>query len=133
MAWALVIEDDAANRETVRLLLEDAGFDVREAADGETGLALLYDAPEPSVVLLDRLLPALGSEGMLGVVAADPRLLRHRYLLVTASPERLTPIEREMLAELDVPVIGKPYEVEALLCAVAHARERLAAGAGESG
>ncbi|RPI09835.1 MAG: DNA-binding response regulator, partial [Actinobacteria bacterium] len=36
----LVIEDDADVRTSLRLLLEDEQYDVIEASDGETGLAL---------------------------------------------------------------------------------------------
>jgi DNA-binding NarL/FixJ family response regulator len=52
----LVVEDDAAFRESVRVVLENAGFGVVEAGSGEEALRLVAD-DEPSLVLLDVHLP----------------------------------------------------------------------------
>jgi len=52
----LFIEDDDQIRLALRLALEDEGYQVREAADGRTGLAAFH-ADEPDLVLLDLRLP----------------------------------------------------------------------------
>lgn len=52
----LFIEDDDQIRLALRLVLEDEGYEVREAADGRTGLAAFH-AKEPDLVLLDLRLP----------------------------------------------------------------------------
>jgi DNA-binding response OmpR family regulator len=52
----LFIEDDDQIRLALRLALEDEGYDVREAADGRSGLAAFAEA-EPDLVLLDLRLP----------------------------------------------------------------------------
>ena len=52
----LFIEDDDQIRLALRLVLEDEGYDVREAADGRSGLAAFH-ALEPDLVLLDIRLP----------------------------------------------------------------------------
>jgi DNA-binding NarL/FixJ family response regulator len=52
----LVVEDDALFRESVRVVLENAGFGVVEAGSGEEALRLVAD-DEPSLVLLDVHLP----------------------------------------------------------------------------
>jgi DNA-binding response OmpR family regulator len=52
----LFIEDDDSIRLALRLALEDEGYEVREAPDGRTGLAM-FDAVEPDLVLLDLRLP----------------------------------------------------------------------------
>lgn len=54
----LFIEDDDQIRLALRLVLEDEGYEVREAADGRTGLAAFH-AKEPDLVLLDLRLPDL--------------------------------------------------------------------------
>lgn len=54
----LFIEDDDQIRLALRLVLEDEGFDVREAPDGRSGLAAFH-ADEPDLVLLDLRLPDL--------------------------------------------------------------------------
>ena len=52
----LFIEDDDAIRVALKLALEDEGYEVVEAPDGQTGLAL-FAAHEPDLVLLDLRLP----------------------------------------------------------------------------
>jgi DNA-binding response OmpR family regulator len=54
----LVIDDDADIRELVRTLVERAGHEVVEAADGRAGLRALYSAP-PDLVILDVTMPEL--------------------------------------------------------------------------
>ena len=54
----LVIEDDPQTSETIRLYLENDGFEVEIAADGQTGLhRALQDSPV--LVVLDLMLPRL--------------------------------------------------------------------------
>ena len=52
----LFIEDDDAIRVALKLALEDEGYEVVEAPDGRTGLAL-FAQREPDLVLLDLRLP----------------------------------------------------------------------------
>ena len=54
----LVVDDDADIRELVRTLLERAGHEVVEAADGRAGLKALYAAPA-DLVILDVTMPEL--------------------------------------------------------------------------
>lgn len=52
----LLIEDDRRVRRTTALALQDEGYEVLEAADGEAGLALLTER-RPDLVVLDVMLP----------------------------------------------------------------------------
>jgi DNA-binding response OmpR family regulator len=52
----LFIEDDEAIRIALSLALEDEGYEVRQAADGRSGLTAFAD-DEPDLVLLDLRLP----------------------------------------------------------------------------
>ena len=54
----LVVDDDAMTRELLRGVLERAGHEVREAADGRAGLRDLYASP-PDLVILDVAMPEL--------------------------------------------------------------------------
>ena len=58
MPRLLVIEDEAPVRQMLRLLLEDEGFRVLEAEDGESGLAR-FAADSPDLVLVDLRLPGV--------------------------------------------------------------------------
>ncbi len=59
MTSLLFIEDDDSIRLALRLALEDEGYEVREAEDGRTGLAM-FAKDEPDLVLLDLRLPDIG-------------------------------------------------------------------------
>jgi len=56
MFTLLFIEDDEAIRTALRLVLEDDGYEVAEAGDGETGIAM-FGQIIPDLVLLDLRLP----------------------------------------------------------------------------
>lgn len=60
----LIIEDDAAIREGVRILLEGDGYEVTEAENGPIGLGKLEDSV--SLVILDIMMP-----GMSGIRACE--------------------------------------------------------------
>lgn len=126
MSSVLVIDDEPGQREVLRLLLEDAGYHVEEANGGEAGLAKLRATTERMVVLLDQRMPGMGGDEVLSIVAADPALAtRHAYILVTASPHRL-PAGPVLPDGRTVPVVDKPFDVEALLTVVASAAATLA-------
>jgi DNA-binding response OmpR family regulator len=54
----MVIEDDPDVRLTLRLLLEDEGYEILEAADGEQGLARMA-SQLPDLVMVDLKLPGM--------------------------------------------------------------------------
>ena len=56
MFTLLFIEDDEAIRTALRLVLEDEGYEVAEAGDGETGIKMFAQI-DPDLVLLDLRLP----------------------------------------------------------------------------
>jgi len=85
----LVVEDDAAIRRGLCDALRFAGYQVREAADGQAGLDLAL-AASPDLVLLDVLLPKLDGFAVLDALRkARPTL---PVILVTArgsEPDRV--------------------------------------------
>lgn len=127
MSHVLIVDDDAAIRDTVRFALEDSGYTVSEAGDGLAALKRLRSEPEPTVVLLDLMMPGLDGAGVLGAVAGDHRLAtRNAYILVTANTKTLTLAFANLLQSLTVPILSKPFDVDVLLESVAAAARRLA-------
>jgi two-component system alkaline phosphatase synthesis response regulator PhoP len=53
----VIVDDESAIRELVKFNLEKAGYTVREAADGQTALALAREKPD--LIVLDLMLPGL--------------------------------------------------------------------------
>jgi len=68
----LIIDDEAAIRESLQILLEEEGYEVTNAEDGEEGLSLL-DAQAFDLVLLDFQLPGRnGLEILKEILQRDP-------------------------------------------------------------
>jgi CheY-like chemotaxis protein len=125
----LIVEDDPAIREIEELLLQGEGYGVPEAPDGAAGLALLVRNKEALVALVDYRMPHMDGYNLLRTVAADGhRLQRHAYILVTAIRDLISPPFEQLLASHDIPIITKPFDIDTLLDAMAHAQYHLEAG-----
>jgi PAS domain S-box-containing protein len=66
----LTIDDDAALRRSVRGYFEDFDFEVLEAEDGKTGLAVFRNE-RPDVVLVDLRMPGLGGLEVIQAIAEE--------------------------------------------------------------
>jgi CheY-like chemotaxis protein len=123
----LVVDDDDAIRETLRFALEDAGYQVSEAPEGMAALRLLRSTRDRMVVLLDLMMPGLDGAGVLGAVAGDHQLTtQHSYILLTANTRTLTLAFANLLSNLQVPTLRKPFDIDDLLKVIARASGRLA-------
>jgi DNA-binding response OmpR family regulator len=80
---ALVVEDDAAIREILRLHLELAGFALEEAADGRLALDRIRSAPF-DLVLLDVMLPGLDGVSLCRALRASGPNVETPVLMLTA-------------------------------------------------
>jgi CheY-like chemotaxis protein len=128
MPTVLVVEDDTEIRATLRMALEDDGYSVLEASDGEAALARLREITSPLVVLMDLVLPVRSGASVLETVSADTNLATRRaYILLTAADQSFHPPFADVLQQLQVPVIHKPFDLDALLDAVSSAQERASA------
>lgn len=67
----LVVEDETSLRELYRLALEQAGFAVFSASDGEAGFRLAQ-VERPGLILLDILMPKVDGYHMLKRLKQDP-------------------------------------------------------------
>lgn len=55
----LVVDDDPAGRETLSDLLQDLGYQVSAAAEGQQALRMLREEPLPAAILLDLQMPGM--------------------------------------------------------------------------
>lgn len=122
----LIVDDDEGIRETLRFMLEDAGYIVLEAKNGVEGLDILRASPDPMVVLLDMKMPLLNGEQMLEAAVKEPdSLQRHAYIVDTASPQAITPRMMELITELAIPFVPKPFGMDEMLGTIQRAESRL--------
>jgi len=102
----LVVEDEPAIRELLKINLVDAGYEVREAADAEAANALLKEAL-PDLVLLDWMLPGQSGLAFAKQLRADPRTKQLPVIMVTARTD-----EADRVAGLEAWVddyVTKPF------------------------
>lgn len=118
--WKIVLIDDEEDiREVLSLSLQDAGFDVKTAADGQAGLELCQEIA-PQIVITDIRMPGLNG---LEVLAA----VKHKHpdtqvIVATAFGEMNLAIRALQLDASDF--ITKPISDEALYLALQRAQER---------
>jgi two-component system, OmpR family, phosphate regulon response regulator PhoB len=79
----LVVEDEPAIQELLRLNLEDAGFTVHTVADAESAQALIRNAL-PDLVLLDWMLPGQSGLALARTLRSDARTRQLPIIMVTA-------------------------------------------------
>ncbi|NUO53861.1 MAG: diguanylate cyclase [Polyangiaceae bacterium] len=91
----LVVDDDVATRTLVTRLLEQSGFDCREATTGEEALALLRRRGETiDCIVLDVRMPGISGFDVLEAVRADPMVATIPVLLLTAHADTEVDIVR---------------------------------------
>jgi CheY-like chemotaxis protein len=124
--YVLVVDNDWDTRAVLRDVLEEEGYAVTLAADGYTALAVMRAVTRPLVVVLDQGLAGMtGTELVEAILRDGQPAVARAFLLLTASPERLpAPFSKQEWPEV-MPVIAKPFDLEALLEAVAAAARRL--------
>jgi two-component system phosphate regulon response regulator PhoB len=102
----LVVEDEPAILELLKINLVDAGYEVREAADAETAGALVKEKL-PDLVLLDWMLPGQSGLAFAKQLRADPRTKELPVIMVTARAD-----EADRVAGLEAWVddyVTKPF------------------------
>jgi len=79
----LVVEDEPDVRMFLQTVLEDAGFQVLTAADGEIAWRMIQEY-RPDFISLDLILPKKSGHRLLKDLRQDPELKRIPVLIVTA-------------------------------------------------
>jgi carbon storage regulator CsrA len=80
---ALLVEDNANERELLAMLLRRSGMVVDTAADGEDALAYLHSHRLPNVMLLDMALPRRDGASVVRAVREDPACAGLRIFAVS--------------------------------------------------
>ena len=116
----LIIDDDEAIRKVLTVTLQDAGYEVLTAADGDSGLKI-FDEARPDVILCDLRMPGMDGISVLKKIkAADPD---KEVIVITAHGDMDLAIKALQLKASDF--ITKPISIAALEVALERARARL--------
>jgi two-component system, cell cycle response regulator DivK len=84
MKRILIAEDKATSRELLRTVLQQQGYSVDEAEDGDEALRKITENP-PDLVLMDLQMPARNGYEVVSELRKDPRLANVPVVAVTAS------------------------------------------------
>jgi two-component system, OmpR family, response regulator CpxR len=104
----LVVDDDPDIRETLRFVLEDAGYPVYSAENGKEALAILASGkPLPGLILLDLMMPVMSGDEMLKALKSVRALAQIPVTIVTASGAPMPPLASGLLK--------KPVDLDVLL------------------
>ncbi len=118
----LVVDDDPAVSELLRLVLGNAGFDVATAGDGVAGL-LAIDANRPDLVILDVAMPAM--DGLEAVCRLRDRPGTAHLPIIMLTALAAEDILGGPTEQVDL-YLAKPFDPDALVAAV----KRILGGAG---
>ena len=86
MKTILVVEDDDDIRESIGIILEDEGYCVALAEDGQKALEQLDELPRPCLLLVDLVMPRLDGWTLMSVLSKDDRLATMRELARVVAP-----------------------------------------------
>ena len=111
----LVVEDEADIRNLVRYNLEQEGYVVAEAADGEQGLALARKH-RPHLVVLDLMLPGMNGLEVCRVLRGEEKTAKMPVVMLTA---RATEVDKVLGLEIGADdYVTKPFSPRELLARV---------------
>jgi CheY-like chemotaxis protein len=81
----MIVDDDHDVREALREVLQDNGYDVVEAGNGQDALAMLRgEGPRPCLILLDIMMPVMDGWQFRAVQREDPTLSAIPVIVLTA-------------------------------------------------
>jgi two-component system NtrC family response regulator len=114
----LVVDDDSSLRRVMKIQLEEAGYTVLLAADGDEAWKMLQDT-QPQLVITDMRMPTTGLELLKRVTEAE---MPTTVIVVTAFGTIETAVEAMKMGAYDY--VTKPLDFDALLAVVKRAMER---------
>ncbi len=108
----VVIDDSPTVRETVAFILEDQGYEVLKAANGEEGIELVGSA-RPGVVFLDAMMPGMDGFEVCRRLREELGSFQPVIVMLTAMGQT---VDRERAIEAGVDYfLTKPFDHEEAL------------------
>jgi excisionase family DNA binding protein len=108
----LIVDDDDRLREYVRVNLEMEGYEVREAASAEQGLAVLEEA-SPDLILLDVMMPQVDGWEMLRRVQEQHGMGAIPVVMFSGQVDAAARNEAQERGAQGF--VGKPFDVQSLI------------------
>ncbi len=113
----LLVDDDPDFVEAVKVIVENGGYDVRVAYDGQEGLEAVAEE-KPDIIVLDVMMPVMNGHEACAKLKGDEKTADIPIILLTAVADRVTTstyTHRDMLESEADDYIPKPVEPKDLL------------------
>ncbi len=113
----LLVDDDPDFVEAVKVIVENGGYDVRVAYDGQEGLEAVADK-QPDLIVLDVMMPVMNGHEACAKLKGSSETADIPIILLTAVADRVTTstyTHRDMLESEADDYIPKPVEPTDLL------------------
>jgi CheY-like chemotaxis protein len=107
----LVVDDEPDVREFLSSYLEDVGYGVRTAEDGNRALAMIKEEP-PDLILLDLMMPEETGTGLYRKLHDRKEYKDIPVIVISAAAGR------DVAVSKSVPVFDKPIDKESLLSVI---------------
>ena len=110
----IIIDDSSTVRQQVRIALQQAGFEVVEAVDGEEGLSSIQTMPDVAMAICDLNMPRMSGLEMLETLAKSDRKLPILMLTTEGQPHLVAHAKKFGAKGW----IVKPFKADLLVAAV---------------
>ena len=106
----LVVDDETAIAEVIGSVLEDEGYSVATATDGEEALEILRErASPPCLAILDLMMPGMNGWELRRAMLADPELSAVPVVILSAYTAG------DMAGLRSVAVVQKPFQLDQIV------------------
>ncbi|KUK18912.1 MULTISPECIES: response regulator [Thermodesulfobacterium] len=112
MKKAMVVDDSSAIRQIERKYLEEMGFEVLEAENGEEALKVLNEHPDVQLILLDWHMPVMNGYEFLLKLRANPKWSDIKVMMVTTENQQKSVIDAILAGANEY--LMKPFDKEML-------------------
>ncbi len=113
MKTILIVDDEFGIVEALASLLEDEGYRVVTAANGEDGLARLENE-QPNLVLIDLMMPIVDGQEMLRIMRSTSAYESVPVIVMSAAPKSGAVLRSEKAHEISA-FLRKPFDLQTLL------------------
>jgi len=108
----LIVEDSSASRKLLTVVLDRAGYDIVEAANGLEAINLAR-VTQPDLIIMDIEMPEMSGDQVLEQVKADASTQHIPVIIITVHDRDSLPVQRAIAAGA-AKVIYKPASPKAI-------------------
>jgi len=114
MKKILIVDDEPDVRTVLSVRLTSNGFQVVEAADGDTGMKLAR-AEKPDLILLDIMMPGMDGVETFHSLKQDPQTKEIPVIFLTVLAQNISLTKHSLELDKSYAILSKPYRPQELI------------------